>query len=136
MVFIVKRDPIVIPAGIPVASTNTINGSSASLNDGLEFTLSKISDTQYSSSASSFGVLDSFTCQQDPDNPFTDNRNAYMFSLVLENGVWYFRVSWYSACPYPDGLNTNSGIVDLASVPQANDGYIPIDGWGLTIYAA
>jgi hypothetical protein len=137
MAFIVKRDAP--PAGIPVESTNTIV-----VNDIVngQFTLEKVSSnpfygTYYSASA---GFTSStLSCEDYDYNNLDENGNPTLgtiyavhdtVNLFFENGTWYYRYSYFNICM--------AGLLDVASVPQANDGYIPIDGWSpsLTIYAA
>ena len=121
MAFIVKRDAVVIPAGIPVASTNTINVVD-NFNINQTISLTKNTSIEYQTQSSPLPlVLGQEYC--DYDSAFI-NVNLFKASLSLINGTWYYMYSTSTNC---DGEYLN-GIFKL-SVAQVTNGIIPTTGW-------
>lgn len=132
MAFIVKRDAIVVPAGIPVASTNTINVVDT-FGYNQTISLSKVGGSSiYSFSVPNFGSLNigQVYCEQ-----YSDNVNIYLSSMVVfKEGVnWVYRYIGLYEC---DGYSQVD--FDKSSVQEINNGIIPTIGWSpsLTITAA
>ena len=110
MAFIVKRDAVVIPAGIPVASVSQVNFTGGAFNFG--GLLYKVSPTEF------YGA-------QSP-------QNDYLVEIVLtfDSGTWSVSEYYsFESDPIGDRLSTASGVA----------GYIPTSGWSnndFTITAA
>lgn len=100
MAFIIKRDAVVIPAGIPVASVSQVNFTGGAFNFG--GLLYKNSPTQFSGS-------------QSP-------QNDYLVEIVLtfDSGTW--SVSEYYLFDSNEIGNRFSTVSGIA-------GYIPTSGW-------
>ena len=110
MAFIVKRDAVVIPAGIPVASVSQVNFTGGAFNFG--GLLYKVSPTQFNGA-------------QSP-------QNDYLVEIVLtfDSGIWSVSEYYlFDSDQIGDRLSTASGVA----------GYIPTSGWSnndFTITAA
>jgi hypothetical protein len=126
MAFIVKRDPIVIPAGIPVASTNTINVVDEE-DVGQTISLTKFSSTEYRTSSYSFNYGTVYCPSSDTD----EIAAVYRIVVIKENGYWIYRYVSLYYC-YETNQDYN---FDIASVQEVTSGIIPTTGW-ITITAA
>ena len=116
MAFIVKRDPIVIPAGIPVAGTNSIIVNGETYTGG---------GTVYAIERESVGD-EVFGCTNDCGT------NSVQDAIVYRDGSWKFEVNWlnggfYGGYSYVSSTN-----------PSTNSNFIPTAGWSpsITITAA
>jgi len=109
---------------IPVASTNSIIVTDNTVgfygNSLGEFYLNKISSTEYRKDSVSF-TYDYIYC---PVYVTDFLRNVSAVSIILENGTWYYRY-WYTDLCYTGDLAP----IDMFSVTQVTNGFIPIDGW-------
>ena len=117
MAFIVKRDPIVIPAGIPVAGTNSIivNGETYTKGDGISYVIERQ------------GVSDEiFGCTNDCGS------NSVQDVIVYGDGSWKFEVNWLN-----NGFYGGYSYVSSTN-PSTNSNFIPTAGWSpsITITAA
>jgi len=117
MAFIVKRDAVVIPAGIPVAGTNSIivNGETYTKGYATFYYIERE------------GVSDEiFGCTNDCGS------NSVQDAIVYRDGSWKFEINWlnggfYGGYSYVSSTN-----------PSTNSNFIPIAGWSpsITITAA
>jgi hypothetical protein len=131
MAFIVKRDAVVIPAGIPVASTNTINVVDT-FNIGQTISLTKLNSTLYRSLG---GAFNNFVNGQAYCEAYSDNVNVIVdtVSIVKFGNTWYYQYNGVYYCE--DSFNQD---YDIATVQEVTSGIIPTIGWSpsLTITAA
>jgi len=109
MAFIVKRDAVVTPAGIPVASTNTII-----LNNALAFYQSFLGQAYFISNQQYFGKINSTT--------YNDGGSNYI--LFSDHWIWIW-----------DNNDNSYELIDMTN--STNPNFIPTDwGNGITITAA
>ena len=129
MAFIVKRDPIVIPAGIPVASTNTINVVD-NLYINQTIALAKVSSTEYATTSYTYTFEEEVYCELNENYISVD---IYKISVIKESGYWIYR--YYGLYNCDTNFNYN---LEFGNVQEVTNGIIPTTGWSnsLTITAA
>jgi hypothetical protein len=101
MAFIVKRDAVVIPAGIPVASTNVV-GVIAQPMAGGNYSIYKNTPTQFQGSENAYG-------------------DYYNYTLItFASGVWTLYAAFlFDGSVQSEATYTATGVA----------GYIPTSGW-------
>jgi len=117
MAFIVKRDAILIPDGIPVAGTNSIivNGETYTKGYGIYYEIYR-------------GELgdEYFGCTSDCGS------NSVQDAIVYRDSSWKFEINWLN-----DGFYGRYSYVSSTN-PSTNSNFIPTAGWSpsITITAA
>jgi len=129
MAFIVKRDAVVIPAGIPVASTNTINVVDVFGYNKTQ-ALVKSSSTLYFENINDFNYYSQIYCEAYSDNVSV---NIVQLRVIKEGDYWIYRYIGVYECDVNPQID-----YDIASVLEVTSGIIPTTGWSpsITITAA
>jgi hypothetical protein len=126
-----RRRVSAAPAGIVVATTNTINVVDT-FNIGQTISLNKIDSTLYRSVG---GAFSPFSYGQVFCGYIGDNVEVYVesVSIVKFGNTWYYQ---YNGLYYCDSAFSQD--YDRATVQQVTSGIIPTTGWSpsLTITAA
>jgi hypothetical protein len=124
MAFIVKRDAVVIPAGIPVASTNTINVvDNFYINQTIA--LAKVSSTEYRTTAYTYTFEEEVYCE---DTEGYVNVDIYKISVIKEGGDWIYRYYGLYNCDTNIEYDLNQ-----ANVVEVTNGIIPTTNWSPSI---
>jgi hypothetical protein len=123
MAFIVKRDLIVIPAGIPVAGTNSIIVNGEIYTKGYA--------TFYYIEREDVGD-EIFGCTSDCGT------NTVQDAIVYRDGSWKFEINWLNGAFYGPPTNVFSYSYVSSTNPSTNSNFIPTAGWSpsITITAA
>jgi hypothetical protein len=106
-------------AGIPVASTNTINVVDVFGYNGT-IALAKINSTLYNASVNIYNYSQIY-CDVYSDNVPID---ITQIRLINESGYWIYRYEGIYNCDQNYGQN-----YDIASVLEVTSGIIPTSGW-------
>jgi hypothetical protein len=141
MAFIVKRDAIVIPAGIPVASTSSVVILGGYGNDG---TYVKISEGQYLGNVGGDVFYGGTGIVYNRVQQLVNGKNYNPFFILAPNSVinddfgalwWLASDMWTAWSAYSDD-GTQFGAI--SNNPSTNQNYIPTSNWAppITITAA